>query len=278
MNDLFYKIHQIIKANKWVYGIIILCIFIGLILAAFQINFSEDISKLIPASSENKQLQKVLNTTEFRDKIIVNIQRESNGTTDDLVDYATQFLDSISKSSDSFIKDIQGKVEDEAIFETLDFVYNNAPLFLTQQDYKILSGKTEIDSITKLTKNNYKTLISPSGIIAKKTIVKDPLGISLMAIKHLQQLGINDDFVLKDGFLVTKDANNVLPFITPEINSGETGKNEAFSQQLYNLRDTLNTSYKSKVQSEYFGGTLIAIENAKQIKQDVQLTVTIALT
>src|SRR5690606_4443849 len=113
--------------------------------------------------------------------------------------------------------------------------------------------------------------------IAKKTIVKDPLGISLMAIKHLKQLGINDDFVLKDGFLVTKDENNLLLFITPKFNSGETGKNKAFSDQLYNLRDTLNTSYKSKVQSEYFGGTLIAVENAKQIKQDIQLTVTIAL-
>src|SRR5690606_19061717 len=120
--------------------------------------------------------------------------------------------------------------------------------------------------------------ISPSGIIAKKTIVKDPLGISLMAIKHLKQLGINDDFVLKDGFLVSKDEDNLLLFITPEFNSSETGKNEAFTNQLYKLRDTLNTAYKSKVQSEYFGGTLIAVDNAKQIKQDVQLTVTIALT
>src|SRR5690606_8287507 len=162
--------------------------------------------------------------------------------------------------------------------ETLDFVYNNAPLFLAQQDYKILSGKTLVDSITEITKNNYKTLISPSGIIAKKTIVKDPLGISLMGLKHLKQLGINDDFVLRDGFLVSKDENNLLLFITPEFNSSETGKNEAFTNQLYKLRDTLNTSYKSKVQSEYFGGTLIAVENAKQIKQDVQLTVTIALT
>src|SRR5690606_25296532 len=162
--------------------------------------------------------------------------------------------------------------------ETLDFMYNNAPLFLAQQDYKILSGKTLVDSSTEITKNNYKTLISPSGIIAKKTIVKDPLGISLMALKHLKQLGINDDFVLKDGFLISKDENNVLLFITPKFNSSETGKNEAFSDQLYKLSDELNSAYESKVQSEYFGGTLIAIANAKQIKQDVQLTVTIALT
>lgn len=278
MNDPFYKIHQIIKANKWVYGIIMLCIFIGFIWTASRINFNEDISKLIPATSENKLLQKVLNTTEFRDKIIINIQRGSNGTPDDLVDYATQFLDSLNKNSDNFVKDIQGKVEDEAVFEALDFVYNNAPLFLTQEDYKILSGKTQGDSITKLTKDNYKTLISPSGIIAKNTIIKDPLGISLMALNHLKQLGVIDDFVLKDGFLVSKDENNLLLFITPKFNSSETGKNEAFSTQLYNLRDSLNTAYKSKAESEYFGGTLIAIANAKQIKQDIQLTVTIALT
>lgn len=252
-------------------------IFGVLIWMASTLKFDEDISKLIPTNSENEQLQKVLKTVQFADKIIVNIQREKNGSTDDLTDYATRFLDSLSEHSNQFIVDIQGKIEDEAIFETLDFVYNNAPIFLKDADYKNISNKLQSDSIAKITENNYKTLISPSGIVAKKTIIKDPLGISIMAIQHLQQLGISDDFTLKDGFLVSKDEQHLLLFITPKYPSNNTTENGLFSQQLYQLRDDLNGVFKDKVTSSYFGGTLIAVANAQQIKSDIQLTVTIAM-
>ncbi|MEO5787859.1 MMPL family transporter [Gelidibacter sp.] len=277
MARFFLNSYYLIQKHKSLSRIALVMIFGVLIWMASTLKFDEDISKLIPTNSENEQLQKVLKTVQFADKIIVNIQREKNGSTDDLTDYATRFLDSLSEHSNQFIVDIQGKIEDEAIFETLDFVYNNAPIFLKDADYKNISNKLQSDSIAKITENNYKTLISPSGIVAKKTIIKDPLGISIMAIQHLQQLGISDDFTLKDGFLVSKDEQHLLLFITPKYPSNNTTENGLFSQQLYQLRDDLNGVFKDKVTSSYFGGTLIAVANAQQIKSDIQLTVTIAM-
>src|SRR5690606_23816050 len=205
MANFFFTLYKTLQKHKPVFGMTLIIIFGLLIWAASTIKFDEDISKLIPSNSENEQLQKVLKTAQFADKIIVNIEKEKNGTTDDLTEYASQLLDSLSTHSSSFIKDIQGKIEDETIFETMDFVYTNVPLFLETADYKNISNKLHPDSIEKITENNYKTLISPSGIVSKQTIIKDPLGISLIALKHLQQLGVSDDFTINDGFLVSKD-------------------------------------------------------------------------
>lgn len=277
MAKFFYTLYNTIHRRKSVFGIALMMIFGILIWSASTIKFDEDISKLIPENSENEQLQKVLKTAQFADKIIVNIEKVKNGTTDDLTEYASQLLDSLSTHSNSFIKDIQGKIEDETIFETMDFVYSHVPLFLDDADYKRISNKLQPDSIAKITEINYKTLISPSGIVSKQTIIKDPLGISLMALKHLQQLGISEDFTLKDGFLVSRDERHLLLFINPTYPSNITTENTLFSKQLYQFQDHLNTVFKDKAQSSYFGGTLIAVANAQQIKSDIQVTVTIAM-
>ncbi|MGI9553142.1 MAG: MMPL family transporter, partial [Aurantibacter sp.] len=138
--------------------------------------------------------------------------------------------------------------------------------------------KLSPDSIASITKENYKTLISPSGIIAKETILKDPFGLSFIALKKLRQLSFGDDFILKDGFLLSSDEQNILLFINPTFEPNDTAVNEPFVNVLYALQENLSHSFQNKVQAEYFGATLVAVANARQIKKDIQFTVGIALT
>ena len=278
MDKLFYNIYKRIAVQKPLGLGVLFAIIIGLFFLASNIEFEEDITKLIPQTEKSSEAQKVLKQINFADKIIVNIKRENNGTVDDLTQFATTFIDSISESSKTYIKQIQGQVEDDDILNTLDFVYNNLPLFLDESDYSVIQNKLNEDSIQSITSSNYKTLVSPSGIIAKKTILKDPLGLSFIALKKLQELSFGDEFSLHNGFLLSKDNKNVLLFITPAFESSETDKNAEFADNLYVLQDQLNATFSEKVTSEYFGGTLIAVANANQIKQDIQLTVSIAMS
>ncbi|VAW12950.1 membrane protein, inferred for ABFAE pathway, partial [hydrothermal vent metagenome] len=200
MDKFFQSTYQSISKNKLWAALALLIAFIGLSAIVSKIQFEEDITKLIPINSENKDLGRVLETVNFTDKIIVNIQLRSDGTVDDLIQYATRFLDSVNTNCKEHIKNIQGKVADDDIQRTMDFVYNNLPFFLEEADYTTIQQKINKDSIAKTTRENYKTLISPSGIVAKKIIVKDPLGLSFIALKKLRQLGIGDGFTLKNGF------------------------------------------------------------------------------
>jgi len=278
MGRCFFKIYQFIESKKLLsFGIISIIIF-ALFFIASNIQFEEDITKLIPKNKINSNLQKVLKTINFNDKIVVNISRRSDGSVDDLTQYAEELIDSITKNSGYYINKIQGKVNEDDIQNSLEFVYENLPLFLDEVDYKKIEKILNKSSIDSITLKNYKTLISPSGIIAKKSIRKDPLGLSFMALEKLQQLNFGEGFILHNNFLISKDKNHLLLFITPSLESNETAKNKKFVDNLYQSSNYLNKIYKGKVQSEYFGSTLIAVANANQIKNDIQLTVGIAIT
>ncbi|WP_418513026.1 MMPL family transporter [Corallibacter sp.] len=278
MANLFYNIYKTISLKKRVGFLVAIVIFLGLGYLASFITFEEDITKLIPTNNKNSQAQKVLKTVNFADKIIVNFTKETNGSVDDLTSYASEFIDSLKTTSGDYYTKIQGKIADEDVLNTLDFVYENLPLFLDNTDYKNIEEKLHTDSVKAITKANYKTLISPSGFVAKETILKDPFGISFMGLKKLQQLSFGDAFSLHNGFLLSKDKKHVLLFISPTHESSETAENSKFSEILYRINNNLNDKYKTKVNSEYFGGALIAVENAKQIKKDIQLTVSIAMS
>ncbi len=278
MGDFFYKTYLSIQKKKWISLVALLLFVVTLGGIASRIQFDDDITALIPANEESIKIQKALKSIAFTDKIIVNIQRSEEGSIDDLTQYASNFVDSIQKNSAHYIKNIQGKLNDEDLPNTLNLVYGNLPLFLENTDYEIIAHKLRKDSITRQSEQNYRTLISPSGILAKKTILKDPLGLSFIALKKLRQLGVGDDFKLKNGFLLDKKEENILLFLTPTFGSSDADKNTALAADLYKLQEELNTVYNEKIRGEYYGTILVAAANAAQIKHDIQYTVGIAMS
>ncbi|MGB6151466.1 MAG: MMPL family transporter [Pricia sp.] len=278
MGSFFLQAYIAIAKKRWLALLCLLAIVGGLLGIAKQIEFDDDISSLIPANEETQRTLQVLKSIAFTDKIVVNIRKGETGTVSDLTRYASEFLDSLASSQGEFIKNIQGRAASEDVPKTLDLVYENLPLFLEGSDYAAIEDKLSADSIAKITGDNYRTLISPTGIVAKKSIVRDPLGLSFIALKKLRQLGFGEGFKLKDGFLLNEEEENILLFITPAFASGETNKNMPFADALYAIQEALNAKYGGQVSSEYFGAALSAVSNAKQIERDIKFTVGIALT
>lgn len=278
MDKLFYTSYKFIKAHKLLAATIALLVIGVLSYTASRITFEEDIMKLLPATEETRKLQKVLKSVNFSDKIIVTISKENGGTIDDATKYATMFLDSLQQSAVLYVKKVDGAVDDDGIDTTLDFIYNNLPQFLDKADYVTIKSKLQKDSIAALTSSNYKTLVSPSGIIAKKSILRDPLSLSLMGLKKLQALNVGDDFTIKNGFVVSKNEENVLLFISPTYPAEDAANNDAFASILYRIKNALNAEFKTRANLKYYGASLLAVENARQIKSDIQLTLGIALT
>ena len=187
-------------------------------------------------------------------------------------------VDSLNQSCSAYIINIQGQIPDDDITQTLDFIYNHLPLFLEDEDYEVLSQKLSKDSIADLVQSNYRTLVSPSGLIAKKLIRKDPFGLTFKGLKKLESLKISDDFEMYNGYLLANNKQNLLLFVNPALPTNDTDANKEFVEKLYQISDSLNEKYHSKAISEYYGSTVIAESNATQIKTDIQFTVSIALT
>ncbi|MCC3215743.1 MMPL family transporter [Chryseobacterium sp. X308] len=277
MHRLFIFLYYLISKNKILsvltaLGIAALCIFF-----ASKINFEEDINQIIPKNEKSDLTAKVLKQLNFSDKIIVIIENRSGEDSFQLSETADTFLKKIEPLQ-KYIGSVQGKVNDNEISETFDFVHQNLPLFLNENDYKEIDHKLQKDSIAKQVENNYISLVSPTSLVTKEFIKKDPLGFTFLGIKKLNALNISKDFKLEDSYIVTKDGKNLLLFIDPKNKSNDTKANEVFVDQLNTIKDGINKQFKGKTEISYFGSPVIAVANAKQIKKDIQNTVAISMT
>ncbi len=272
MQQFFYAIHSFVNRRKFLSVALFLALFLALGFFASQLKFSEDITNLIPSNDKSDVAAKVLKQLNFADKISIVVTADKNGNTDDLTAYAGELLDSLEGNSKPFIAKIQGRIDEENIQQTFDFLYAHLPLFLDPKDYETIGNKLSNDSIAAIVEKDYKSIISPAGMVSKDFILQDPLGISFLALQKLQQLSIGDQFELKDGFVVTKDHKNLLLFITPKLPANETDQNTIFIQHLESAKSLLNAKYKGQATMRYFGATPVAVANATQIKSDVQHT------
>lgn len=277
MHRFFIFLYYLISKNKILtvftaLGIAALCVFF-----ASKINFEEDINQIIPKNEKSDLTAKVLKQLNFSDKIIVIIENKSNEDNFQLSETADTFLQKIDPLQ-KYIGSVQGKVNDNEISETFDFVSQNLPLFLNENDYKEIDRKLQKDSIAQQVENNYISLASPTSLVTKEFIKKDPLGLTFIGIKKLNALNISKDFKLEDSYIVTKDGKNLLLFIDPKNKSNDTKANEFFVDQLNSIKDQLNKQFKGKTEISYFGSPMIAVANAKQIKKDIQNTVVISMT
>lgn len=275
MSRFFIYLYHLIRKNQI---IAILFVVIFLFICGFfasKINFDEDINQIIPKNEKSDLTAKILKQLSFSDKIIVIIEQKGNPNEFGLSETADAFLEKI-KPWDSYIKSVQGKIDDDQISETFGFINENIPLFLEEKDYLEIENKLQKDSIAKKVEQNYIALVSPTSLVTKEFIKEDPLGISLMGLKKLNALNISNDFKLENNYVVTKDGKNLLLFLEPKFGGSETKNNEQFVNQLDAIKNQLNIEFKGKTETSYFGSPMIAVANAKQIKKDIQSTVMIS--
>ena len=278
MSNLFYNLYKYIKSNRLI-GILILFATLCLLLFfSSSLKFEEDITKLIPKNEANNNIKKILNTVTFKDKIIIRISTDSLGTVEDLTEYASLYIENVNKKVNRYIKNIQGKFEDKNIEKTIDYINKHIPLFINENDYNNINNKINYDSIENIVFNIYKSLISPSSFITKNTSIEDPMGISLIGLKKLQELNFNKNFVVYNNFIISKNKNELLLFISPNISITDNKKNEIFIEELYKITDKLNHIYNGKISANLYGGSIIALANAKQIKNDIKFTISISLS
>ncbi|MGV0752144.1 MMPL family transporter [Empedobacter brevis] len=276
MHKFFYKLFLQIRSNKWLSILFFLVFLFGCAFFANRLKFEEDITRIIPKDEKNDVITKVISQLKFTDKIAVIIEKKNEGSLDDMTNQATDFLDSIQPLN-TYYNDIQGQYDLDNFASTFDFVQQNLPIFLEKEDYQQLNRKLNKDSIASIVEKNYKNLITPTGIISKEFMLKDPFGLTFIALNRLKEKNLTDDFEVYNGFIVTKDHSKLFLFINPKFSGSETEHNTDFVDRLEQIKDDLNPQYKGKSELSYFGSSFIAVANAKQIKQDIITTVLISM-
>ena len=243
-----------------------------------QLRFEEDITKVLPQNDKTNLTSKVLKQLNFADKISVMVTAEKGGTLTDMQAVAEILHDTLNASMTKYITSIQGVINEEEIDETWQFVNDHLPLFLNDEDYAYLERRLAPDSLKSMVESQYKTMLTPAGMVAQQFIRKDPFGLTFRGLRKLQELNTGNDFKISNGFLTTNDEQHILFFINPKYDGNDSEHNADFVASLDKLQDHLNAQYQGKVRVDFFGAPFISVSNASQIKTDILTTVLISLS
>lgn len=276
MGNFFIGIYNFFARRKaWLWISVIACFALTALFAS-RIQLEEDITRILPQDKTLDKLQQVFNDSRFADKLVLMISQKDTAKApepDSLIAFANELTGTLVADSAlaPYIRKVQEKVEDSAVMNMMQVIQDHLPLFLEANDYHTIDTLINPQRLEQTLQHNYQTLISPAGLVLKNVIQADPVGMSWIGIRKLQQLQLDDQYALYDGYIMSKDQQHLLMFITPAFPPSATGKNAKFLQL---LQDTMQAVQQRNpfTEAAYFGATAVSVGNAQQLRQDTMFT------
>jgi 1-acyl-sn-glycerol-3-phosphate acyltransferase len=268
-------IYHYFARNRAVFYTVFATCFLFMGYFASQVKFEEDISKVIPKDKKINKLNEVFQNSKFLDKLVIMVSLKDStaiANPDSLVAFADEFAATIEPKFKPYIGKASFKVDDDVVMKLFGAITQRLPVYLTEKDYQTIDSLITPAKVKQTLQYDYRTLASPAGIALKSIISNDPVGISFIGLKKLQQLQYDKNFELYDNYVVTKDHQTLLMFITPAYPPNNTGKNGVLINGLNQLIDSLSNKPKRIVTATYFGSAAVYYGNALQLRKDTALT------
>ena len=277
MSKLFLSIYNFFHVRKGVFYVLLCVVLAILLFFASKVQLKENFTQMLPQEKNSEQLNNFFKGSKFTDRIMVCISQKDSAqgaTPDSMVAFSDAFATTVKKDLSEYIESIDYLANDSSVEKVLTIIDENLPLFLDEDDYKSMDTLITAAGIAKKITSNYHTLTGPAGIVLKKFILKDPLGLNFIAYKKLKSFQPDEQIQLYAQHFMTADKKNVLLFINPRYPSSETTLNVKFFKK---LDDLITQSAGKNFNVIYFGAPVVAAGNATQIRQDSILTTAITL-
>ncbi len=271
MSKFFLSIYEKFEKHPAIlWAAIILCIAACSCLAA-QIKFSENITSFFNDGKDETQ-SSVFDHLKIKDKIAVSV---SGDDPDEIIEAADSFVRHLQPAVDAgYIETITDGIDQSAVDKCVDFIYSYLPIFLTDEDYDRMADAVGQANIENAVVDAYSMLVSAAGMAVGDVVMRDPLHIGSHLLRQFERFDSNVQYELYADRIFTKDMSSMLMFIDPVYGMGDTGENEHLVELLDKAAQKVSAG---KTNITCIGGPVAAVYNARQIKKDTTVTLSIAL-
>ena len=270
MSKLFINIYEWFEQHRVAFYAILISLVAVCAAMASQVSFQENITNFFNSSDEKKNA--TFENVAVKDKIIVMLSGEDP---DSIISSAEIFEEDITKlQEEGLINSITASADEETIGRVTSFIYEYLPIFLTDTDYETLEDKLSERGIAQSIENAYNLLTSPSGMIIGDVIMQDPLNIGTPLLQKFQQYNPDLQYEIYNGRLFTSDLRTMLMFIQPSNGMGDTGNNDRL---VNGLEEAERKAEIDGVGIDCIGGPIVAVYNARRIKNDTTITLGLAM-
>ncbi|MBT1711122.1 MMPL family transporter [Fulvivirgaceae bacterium PWU5] len=279
MEQLFLSLYRFFKLRRTAFWLVFAGTIALLGAGALRLELEEDITQFLPNDPRVEKINYIFQHSKFVERIVVMVSVRDSATQaqpDSLVVFADTLAGRIETKLTPFVKHVSARVDDSRILDLFHAIPQGLPVFLEEADYRHLDSISQPDVARRVLQNNYRQLISPSGIVTKQVIQQDPLGFSFLVLKKLQRLQYDENYELYDNFIMTRDHRHILFFLQPVYPPSETRHNAEFLAQLQEMMDETAQEHPGLMAS-CFGAPVVAVGNARQLRADTMLTVGLML-
>ena len=245
--------------------IVALCAFL-----ASQIKFQENISSFF--QEDDSAESAILENFKLKDRILVLVK----GNNPDLM---VETADSFAERADSLkevglIKSVTTGINESIINASTDYVYDYLPIFMQDDDYERIEKCIADSCINQTVEKFYAMLTSPSGFVISDVLKRDPLNVGTPLLKRFERFSGDFDYEMYDNYIFNQDMSTLYMYLEPTLGMSNTGDNEDLVQALEHINNELS---RDSVSIGCIGGPIVAVCNARQIKSDTYLTLSLAL-
>jgi len=280
MNAIFFYIYNFFSKHRLIFWVTLTFTFLPILFLASRLKLEEDITKILPENNNYKEYNQLLNNSKIMEKLVLRVALKDTTTDPNrLTAYAAAFVNELQgrKSLSPLIREIKCRLPEDMLFKAYNVFYNNLPFFLEQQDYKTIDSLITEKGISQNLEKDYHILISPMSMVIKEQIKQDPLHFTPLILQKLQSLQLNKNYELYDNYIVSLDHKALLIIITPSNPPNESFLNGKLIDGIDEIEKKLSSKGYADINLEYFGAAAVSVANARQIQQDIYVTVSIAV-
>lgn len=279
MTALILKLYHFFAKRKSLLLIFTLVWTLACLFFVFKIKFDENIASAFPNAQHLEKSNSILKKSPFLERMYIVLKKKNDQISEDFdwnerVEFFVEKLDTAHQKEN--IKSVKASVDDEIALQLIDFVHQNLPYYLEDQDYIYLDSVTQPNAVKQQLSEGFENILSPAGFAMKRFFIQDPLFLFSLGLKKFEKLSINENFQIQNGLITTQDGENVMVFLQPAEAASNTKRNEQMLQVLDSAVQATQAEF-ADIEVIYFGGPAMAVANAKQIRKDIFYTVGIAL-
>ncbi len=253
---------------------------LALVLLVAHQSYKEDISDFLPLGDKYNEALHVYQQTANADRIVAIFQyRETaDSNPDSLAAAVDSFTESLQRNDrEQLVRDLMSQADLQQVLDLTDYVYDNIPYFLTDDDYRrcdsLLSQPGYVQQQLAADK---QLLLFPVGGLLSQHLPHDPLNLYTPVVARLQEVQRGLRYEQYEGHLFSPDMSRAFVVMRSPFGSSETEQNGRLVQLLQQTAKGVTERYP-KIDIHLLGGPIIAVGNAQQIKTDSMLSVTFAM-
>ena len=283
MNKFFLSIYDRLSRNKPLSIAILLVITALCVFSALRLEYKENIADFLPTDPEKERYTSVYNDMSDQGQITVIFSTDTTKLTGD------EALDALMEAMDAFetcwhetdtallVSDLQCKVDEEPVFDAIDFIRDNQPLFLTEADYRRMDSLlAEPDYVTTCMGNIKRMLSFPTAAFVVEGVKADPLNLYSPSLQRLTALNPTQGYRVENQYLFNERGDKAFAFFSSPFSGSDTKGNA----QIVNLLDKVIAETEAQhpeVHISAVGAPTIAVTNAQQIKRDSLVSIIVAV-